>query len=558
MKTRFILTLAILTTLCLAACRKTQDEPNRTNYAHERMTFWTNDSLLDDIHKRDSLRTHIEDELRKLPNDEQSEQRLHILASLVELCRIGLDFEGAMNYCMEGTSLAAQMGNDEMDAFFQNNMGDMFFDAEELSEAGAQYENACKLLENKTDARLMKTFSLYALDMYEFEFQLMQYDAALKYIKEAIEHIDKSYAADKNVWTETEYDSIHATALIDMARLMARIDRNEEGRTYYEQFLQSDFAKTNEGIYLEIRYLDRAKDWEKALERYSVLEERVDTIHTYNSVTAFLPRLRFLKVRILTGLERWKECCEAYDLYEDARHFWTKRSGHHKILESYERYGVQREQALSADVKRVAMVRKWVITVMIVLLCILITLCIVLGRMQRIIRSKNKVLAENVNRMLNERSKKTAENKDNTEAGELEEQNKQQAEEDASKDNIEITNNALNAQNNKNVELFIQTLTTQKLFCASDFKASKLLDDLHIPYRPFPASFEAYTGTTIQHYINHLRLEHAAELIRNKPDYTLEAIAEESGFSIRSTFNRNFTRLYGITPSEYKKQNQVS
>ncbi len=117
---------------------------------------------------------------------------------------------------------------------------------------------------------------------------------------------------------------------------------------------------------------------------------------------------------------------------------------------------------------------------------------------------------------------------------------------------------ALNAQNNKNVELFIHTLTTQKLFCAPDFKAAKLLDDLHIPYRPFPASFEAFTGITIQHYINNLRLEHAAELIRNKPDYTLEAIAEESGFSIRSTFNRNFTRLYGITPSEYKKQNQAS
>lgn len=54
-------------------------------------------------------------------------------------------------------------------------------------------------------------------------------------------------------------------------------------------------------------------------------------------------------------------------------------------------------------------------------------------------------------------------------------------------------------------------------------------------------------------YINNLRLEHAAQLIKEHPEYIISRIAESSGLPNISTFHRLFRDHYGMTPMEYKK-----
>lgn len=53
-------------------------------------------------------------------------------------------------------------------------------------------------------------------------------------------------------------------------------------------------------------------------------------------------------------------------------------------------------------------------------------------------------------------------------------------------------------------------------------------------------------------YINELRLEYAAELLRDRPDYTIEAIGEECGMPIAQTFYRNFSDKFGVTPADFR------
>lgn len=54
-------------------------------------------------------------------------------------------------------------------------------------------------------------------------------------------------------------------------------------------------------------------------------------------------------------------------------------------------------------------------------------------------------------------------------------------------------------------------------------------------------------------YINNLRLEHAAQLIKEHPEYIISRIAESSGMPNISTFHRLFRERYSMTPMEYKK-----
>lgn len=106
----------------------------------------------------------------------------------------------------------------------------------------------------------------------------------------------------------------------------------------------------------------------------------------------------------------------------------------------------------------------------------------------------------------------------------------------------------------RNVHRFIHELTTRKLFCNANFDRDELLNELGIPKKTFAHCFEAVTSDNCTHYLLKLRLEHAAELIRNHPNFTIDSIAQDSGFASRSTFYRNFSGQYGISPAEFRLQ----
>ncbi len=59
--------------------------------------------------------------------------------------------------------------------------------------------------------------------------------------------------------------------------------------------------------------------------------------------------------------------------------------------------------------------------------------------------------------------------------------------------------------------------------------------------------------------LNHYRVEKVKSLIDHDVDqkYTLVALAEEAGFSSKSSFNNVFKQLEGVTPSEYRKLQNI-
>lgn len=69
---------------------------------------------------------------------------------------------------------------------------------------------------------------------------------------------------------------------------------------------------------------------------------------------------------------------------------------------------------------------------------------------------------------------------------------------------------------------------------------------------------KAITGSTINEYIQSVRVETAKDLLSNT-DLSLSEIAHKCGYSSSSYFSKNFKQLVGKTPSEWKKTpNQVT
>ena len=67
--------------------------------------------------------------------------------------------------------------------------------------------------------------------------------------------------------------------------------------------------------------------------------------------------------------------------------------------------------------------------------------------------------------------------------------------------------------------------------------------------------FNNVIGTTFFDYINQLRINRKAiPLMQEHPEYTLEYIADQSGFNSISTFRRAFHKFVGVSPSNWRSK----
>ena len=64
--------------------------------------------------------------------------------------------------------------------------------------------------------------------------------------------------------------------------------------------------------------------------------------------------------------------------------------------------------------------------------------------------------------------------------------------------------------------------------------------------------FRTQIGTTFHEYLNGVRLQHAAQALREQPEKTVMEIALDCGFQNATYFNRVFREKYGVCPTEWR------
>ncbi len=84
-------------------------------------------------------------------------------------------------------------------------------------------------------------------------------------------------------------------------------------------------------------------------------------------------------------------------------------------------------------------------------------------------------------------------------------------------------------------------------------RISDLADACHMSETHFRRLFVRCVGMHPVEYINYVRVKMACERLR-KTNEPIADVAVKCGFSSLATFNRNFRRITGISPSEWKKQ----
>lgn len=106
-------------------------------------------------------------------------------------------------------------------------------------------------------------------------------------------------------------------------------------------------------------------------------------------------------------------------------------------------------------------------------------------------------------------------------------------------------------------QLLDQLMQEKKLYLDPELTLNKLSRKLVIPAKQISTAVNLVHQRNISKLINEYRIEHAKQALRSCSD-TITQIMLSSGFQTKSNFNREFSRVTGTTPSDYREQTQRS
>jgi AraC-like DNA-binding protein len=94
-----------------------------------------------------------------------------------------------------------------------------------------------------------------------------------------------------------------------------------------------------------------------------------------------------------------------------------------------------------------------------------------------------------------------------------------------------------------------------KIYCNKEISLFMLADLVQMRYKDVSKLINYYSGKNFNQFVNYYRIEEAKKLLEDtqKNHLNLNGIADEVGFSSRSTFFLVFKQQEGITPNEFKK-----
>ena len=100
---------------------------------------------------------------------------------------------------------------------------------------------------------------------------------------------------------------------------------------------------------------------------------------------------------------------------------------------------------------------------------------------------------------------------------------------------------------------FNHTVEQGRLYTQSDLSREMLADLMGVDRTTFSRIIQEQSGCkNLKDYLNQKRMRLAEQLLRQHPDYTIEAIANDCGLTL-TTFKRLCKDMHGMSPSDYRK-----
>ena len=121
-----------------------------------------------------------------------------------------------------------------------------------------------------------------------------------------------------------------------------------------------------------------------------------------------------------------------------------------------------------------------------------------------------------------------------------------------------VTESGITVDEKELLKHALHQIAVRQLYLQPGITAKTLQEELHVPASLFGTHFKEQTGHSFSEHINKLRMDYAAKLLTEYPQYTIDAIAKMCGIDSRQHFHRLFSEYFGITPSAFRKNHLSS
>lgn len=333
---------------------------------------------------------------------------------------------------------------------------------------------------------------------------------------------------------EKERKALYANRAV----ILNRIGKQKEAEKYYTLFsaLGTESDKDN---YLIMPYLfdremyDQVIHMSRHREKFLISEQ--DTINYHMST---LKRSMANAYKKKKEYEKAMKYFEAFAVLLDSIKLREQQSAALELASVYE---TNEKEARLQKQETVLRIRSIQLLSTIGIVLLLGTLLYLMIRYNRIIKRKNMILAQNIQKSLDIKEELSKRDQAcQSMKADLRQEYSISREKDALQQEREL------------FERIEQIILTGKLYLKPDFNRKEIIKKAHIPHNRFAGLFREHAGVSFTEYLNDLRLEHAVKMLKKYPNYTIHFIAEESGINSPQTFYRVFQEKFGITPSEFR------
>lgn len=521
-------------------------------------------------------------------NDERFMDQIHRMISLYDY--LNNDVAKAQ-YVDMLLKKAEQCGNAPMKAVALFNMGRMLYfqgnknrGYELMKEGAAQME--------QTDYRLKYDNLRYHYNtLFMFQLKDQQYEEALA----SLEALKKVVTSETGAETQIEglADKEKKTMYAQYATVLLQLGRTAEADEYYRRFLA--LAKENDyDNYLIMTYLLDREMYDEVIslntDREKKLAAEGDTV-TYHMTTVkkFLGRAYEEKGNYRAAARYYKELSVLRDSIKN-------REQRSTALELAALYETQEKDLIIQQQKSDVQIRTfWLVLAVCATVLLGIILCLGI-RYNRKIRFKNNVLIGNIKELLQYKDKLCQKQDENLALQEEHQQLKEKLEHALQSQNdleqqlaslsrpkqpevrrvspkleaVDVT--AVNIESEKKpsdeakenadkalFERIDQLIRSERLFLDPGFSREKLEDyQIYINRNKLTPLMKQYAEASFPTYLNNLRLDYAARLLLEKPNYSVGAIAKECGIPASTTFYTLFVKKFKVTPANFRGRKECA
>lgn len=487
-------------------------------------------------------------------NDAQYMDQVHRMISCYDCLH---DVPRKTNYVQLLLNKAEECGNIEMKSVALFNMGKMIYYQSEKQQGYDMIKKAIVLMK-QSDYK-------YKYDNLRYNYNtlliMLQRDKrneeALQVLDELEEVVEQATNLEPSMkgLSDKERKTLYAQRAVIFSKL-GRLKEADEAFRMWES-IGGAYSKDD---YLITPYLMDREQYDKVIAEYTPREaflySNKDTINYH------MMAVKRTLAKAYGGKKNYKRAAKYFEelaVLTDSLKVREQRSSAIELAAIYE---TQEQQAqLHEEIKQVK-IRNALLILASVILFFLLLLYIRNLQHTRIIRHKNSIMIDTIEELLEykeelyETRRKLYTLQESKSLAQPEDTGEKITAEDKAIDNLKAECVQDTTEDDEREFALFEELdyivTHDRLYLNPDLSRDDLMRLICVNKNRIGKILQHHSNMNATGYINNKRLEYAVKLLKDAPNYTITAIAEQCGLPNVPTFNRLFRNKYGMTPTEYR------